>query len=176
MIAILLSYTVTSRGFVYTNSVSAGSTTENENRVSITQIRYEHSIWCGWQDSNLHARALEPKSNESTNSTTSAYFVISKISVRNTKNSNESSCCGARQPLHMTKQACVLPTATTRSARCIRHRRRSHRFPIPPHPQVGLFYHSQGALSIDSGGAVSCQRTNVFVFLAFLLDFPSFHS
>ena len=30
-------------------------------------------IWCGRQDSNLHAHALEPKSNESTNSTTPAY-------------------------------------------------------------------------------------------------------
>ena len=25
-----------------------------KNRVSITQIRYEHSIWCGKQDLNLH--------------------------------------------------------------------------------------------------------------------------
>ena len=33
-------------------------------------------IWCGRQDSNLHALALEPKSNESTNSTTPAYLVI----------------------------------------------------------------------------------------------------
>ena len=30
-------------------------------------------MWCGRQDSNLHALALEPKSNESTNSTTPAY-------------------------------------------------------------------------------------------------------
>ena len=29
-------------------------------------------FWCGRQDSNLHALALEPKSNESTNSTTPA--------------------------------------------------------------------------------------------------------
>ena len=34
-------------------------------------------IWCGRQDSNLHAHALEPKSNESTNSTTPAYSVDS---------------------------------------------------------------------------------------------------
>ena len=34
------------------------------------------SFWCGWQDSNLHACALEPKSNESTNSTTSAFGAI----------------------------------------------------------------------------------------------------
>ena len=33
-------------------------------------------IWCGRQDSNLHAHALEPKSNESTNSTTPAYFIV----------------------------------------------------------------------------------------------------
>ena len=31
--------------------------------------------WCGRQDSNLHALALEPKSNESTNSTTPAYYI-----------------------------------------------------------------------------------------------------
>ena len=34
-------------------------------------------LWCGRQDSNLHAFALEPKSNESTNSTTPAYSVDS---------------------------------------------------------------------------------------------------
>ena len=34
-------------------------------------------LWCGRQDSNLHALALEPKSNESTNSTTPAYSVDS---------------------------------------------------------------------------------------------------
>ena len=33
-------------------------------------------FWCGQQDSNLHARALEPKSNESTNSTMPAYGCI----------------------------------------------------------------------------------------------------
>ena len=30
-------------------------------------------------------------------------------------------------------------TAATRSARVIRHWRRSHRFPIPPHPQMKIF-------------------------------------
>ena len=32
--------------------------------------------WCGQQDSNLHAHAMEPKSTESTNSTMPAYSVI----------------------------------------------------------------------------------------------------
>ena len=36
-------------------------------------------IWCGRQDSNLHALALEPKSNESTNSTTPAYEAVGVI-------------------------------------------------------------------------------------------------
>ena len=31
-------------------------------------------IWCGQQDSNLHALAVEPKSTESTNSTMPAYL------------------------------------------------------------------------------------------------------
>ena len=33
-------------------------------------------IWCGQQDSNLHALAVEPKSTESTNSTMPAYSVV----------------------------------------------------------------------------------------------------
>ncbi len=49
---------------------------DKRNRVSTTQIRYEHSIWCGQQDSNLHALAVEPKSTESTNSTMPAYQSI----------------------------------------------------------------------------------------------------
>ena len=32
-------------------------------------------LWCGQQDSNLHAFAVEPKSTESTNSTMPACFV-----------------------------------------------------------------------------------------------------
>ena len=32
--------------------------------------------WCGQQDSNLHALAVEPKSTESTNSTMPAYFIV----------------------------------------------------------------------------------------------------
>ena len=32
-------------------------------------------FWCGQQDSNLHAHAVEPKSTESTNSTMPAYFI-----------------------------------------------------------------------------------------------------
>ena len=53
--------------------------------------------------------------------------------------SNESSCCGARRMSSALKSLRPSPTAATRSARFIRHRRRSHRFPIPPHPHVGLF-------------------------------------
>ncbi len=34
-------------------------------------------FWCGQQDSNLHAFAVEPKSTESTNSTMPAYSVDS---------------------------------------------------------------------------------------------------
>ena len=56
--------------------------------------------------------------------------------------SNESPCCGARQPLRLTKQTRVLPTAATRSARFIRHRRRSHRFPIPPHPHIASDFYT----------------------------------
>ena len=39
--------------------------------VFVTNVAF---YWCGRQDSNLHALALEPKSNESTNSTTPAYL------------------------------------------------------------------------------------------------------
>ena len=49
------------------------------------------------------------------------------------------SCCGARQPLHLTKQACVLPTAATRSGRFNRHRRRSHRSPLTISSQLSVF-------------------------------------
>ena len=42
------------------------------------------------------------------------------------------------------------PTAATHSARFIRHRRRSHRFPIPPHPHGSLFYHGAAAKSTDN--------------------------
>ena len=39
------------------------------------------------------------------------------------------SCCGARQGLRLTKQACPLPTAATRAARFFCHRQCSHRSP-----------------------------------------------
>ena len=35
--------------------------------------------WCGQQDSNLHAHAMEPKSTESTNSTMPAYSVFYRV-------------------------------------------------------------------------------------------------
>ena len=77
--------------------------------------------------------------------------------VKNTRKgalpkSNASPCCGARQPHRLTKQACVVPTAATRSARFIRHRRRSHRFPIPPHPHGASLYHGAVFLSTQIGG------------------------
>ena len=40
------------------------------------------SIWCGQQDSNLHALAVEPKSTESTNSTMPAYSFVPLIFTR----------------------------------------------------------------------------------------------
>ena len=40
------------------------------------------------------------------------------------------SCCGARQELRLSKQACSSPTAATRSPRSSHHRRRSDRSPI----------------------------------------------
>ena len=39
------------------------------------------------------------------------------------------SCCGARQLLRLAKQACILPTAATRSGRLLCHRQRSLRSP-----------------------------------------------
>ena len=41
-------------------------------------------------------------------------------------------CCGARQKLHLSKQARFLPTAATRSGRFFRHWRRSLRSPRGP--------------------------------------------
>ena len=38
-------------------------------------------FWCGQQDSNLHALAVEPKSTESTNSTMPAYFLVPVYSI-----------------------------------------------------------------------------------------------
>ena len=52
MIAKKLSHTVTSREFVYTNSVSAGITCKKrKSSVHNGQIRYEHSIWYTGRDS-----------------------------------------------------------------------------------------------------------------------------
>ena len=39
-------------------------------------------LWCGQQDSNLHALAVEPKSTESTNSTMPAYSFVPLIFTR----------------------------------------------------------------------------------------------
>ena len=39
-------------------------------------------FWCGQQDSNLHALAVEPKSTESTNSTMPAYSFVPLIFTR----------------------------------------------------------------------------------------------
>ena len=42
----------------------------------------------------------------------------------------EASCCGARQPFRLQKQARVLPTAATRSPPFICHRQRLGRSPV----------------------------------------------
>ena len=65
-----------SRNIIFASLIFKISRTNRTNRKSSVrngQIRYEHSIWCGQQDSNLHALAVEPKSTESTNSTMPAY-------------------------------------------------------------------------------------------------------
>ena len=46
------------------------------------------------------------------------------------------SCCGARQSLRLTQQACTLPTAATRSPRFICHRQRSVRSPFDSRTQI----------------------------------------
>ena len=40
-----------------------------KRKSSDNEIRYRYAYWCGQQDSNLHGRPLEPKSNVSANST-----------------------------------------------------------------------------------------------------------
>ena len=43
--------------------------------MDVTEISYIRSIWCGRRDSNPHTTEVtEPKSVESTNSTTPAYM------------------------------------------------------------------------------------------------------
>ena len=46
------------------------------------------------------------------------------------------SCCGARQSLRPSKRTCAMPTAATRSPRCICHRQRSARSPTGRHPEI----------------------------------------
>ena len=91
-------------------------------------------FWCGQQDSNLHAFAVEPKSTESTNSTMPAFIKLSVF--RPVAVPGE---CPRRERLRPS------PTAATRSGRCFRHRRRSRRsppsLPIPPCPHTVIFYH-----------------------------------
>ena len=54
------------------------------------------------------------------------------------------SCCGARH-LHRRERLPHLPTAATRSARFIRHRRRSHRSPLDnPPPPIRWYFRKIG--------------------------------
>ena len=46
------------------------------------------------------------------------------------------SCCGARQSLRPSKRTCAMPTAATRSPRCICPRQRSARSPTGRHPEI----------------------------------------
>ena len=50
------------------------------NLINRRSLDYEK--WCGQQDSNLHALAVEPKSTESTNSTMPAYSFVPLIFTR----------------------------------------------------------------------------------------------
>ena len=108
------------------------------------------SYWCGQQDSNLHAHAMEPKSTESTNSTMPAYSVIffCKKMFRDRKSLNPPRLPVAVPEIFLSLFARKISTAATRSAHFLRHRRRSHRFPIPSYPHVQTFYHGQNHLSI----------------------------
>ena len=76
--------------------------------------------------------------------------------------SNESSCCGARQPLRLKEQACVLPTAATRSAR----------FPIPPHPQIlVVFYHGGEGMSTEKPVATGFRNLDLRILRIFSIHF-----
>ena len=48
--------------------------------------------------------------------------------------------------------------------------------PIPPHPQVGVFYHSAMALSIGMAEEDVLHRRILVRILAIVLDFPSSQS
>ena len=52
------------------------------NKVAIRSNGLPLCLWCGQQDSNLHALAGEPKSPESTNSTMPAYSFVPLIFTR----------------------------------------------------------------------------------------------
>ena len=56
-------------------------------------------------------------------------------------------CCGARQKLRLTKQARFLPTAATRSAPFLRHRRRSPCSPTALHPDTDGIIHDENGKS-----------------------------
>ena len=121
----------------------------------------------------------EPKSYVSANSTTPAYSIIYiKLTLYEPK-SYVSSCCGTRHSLRLTKQARALPTAATRSARLLRHRRRSHRSPISPHPRI--FYRQRKYFTMKAGNcqwnlrhlqSVTSKWKNIS---AILLDIPGIH-
>ena len=64
--------------------------------------------------------------------------------------SQATSCCGARQKQRMTKHACFLPTAATRSPSLICHRQRSGRSPQTP-PGAHLRWRSMPFLFLSRG-------------------------
>ena len=120
-------------------------------------------LWCGRQDLNLHALRhmslnhtclpIPPRPH--------IFNYLYRITLYEPK-SYVSSCCGARHSLRLTKQARALPTAATRSARLFRHRRRSHRSPIPPRPRI--FYRQRKYFTMTEG---NCQR-NLRLYRTFL--------
>ena len=65
------------------------------------------------------------------------------------------SCCGARQGLRLTKQACPLPTAATRSAHFFCHRQRSHLSP----PGSG----NCGYQNIINANIKQCRKNNQII-------------
>ena len=69
------------------------------------------------------------------------------------------SCCGARQKHRLTKQACFLPTAATRSARFICHWQRSHRSPPPPIRWYGGKFEPPNPKHYDAPPVFGEQRT-----------------
>ena len=92
--------------------------------------------WSKWRDSN--SRHPAPKAGALP---TALHLDTYTLLDWTNKNLRRASCCGARHPLRLTKQARVLPTAATRSAPFIRHRRRSPRSPTALHLDTQVIIH-----------------------------------